>query len=136
MNATVSWYNEDKTILLQTYWEDWGMAEGIYVIDTTYELASSVDHDIFIIVDFTQQKSIHPHLLGNLSHAAQKMPSNLLKMYLVRPGIHLTSLVNVARVVAPRYVEPMQIVTSMDEALEQIEQHRAGSTLPSASQKG
>lgn len=57
-------------------------------------------------------------------------------MYLVRPGIHLTSLVNVARVVAPRYVEPMQIVTSMDEALERIEQHRAGSTLPSASQKG
>lgn len=68
---TITWGNEDKSILLYQFEGSWTINDLTEALDAGFEVAARYDHDIDVVVDLSQ--SGIPNLLGtNVRQAFQQ----------------------------------------------------------------
>lgn len=120
MNVVVEWFDAEKQILLQSYRGDWGSADIHYAVETSFEMAETVDHDIFIITVFEKKSRSPKYLLDMANYLRDKSIPNVRLAFLVRPDVYLTSVIGLAHFLIPHYVSGLRVTHSLDDALTQI----------------
>jgi hypothetical protein len=125
MPITVSWDNEEKTIVRQTYIGKWTWDEFYAAGEEFAVLAGTVTHTVHLLIDMRQAGPLPG---GALSHigAMNRLPPNMGRIVAVGVGSFVMKMFNVAAAVRPAIKERILIVATLDEAYSHLKESRVG----------
>lgn len=127
MPIKIEWFNDEKTILLETFEGRWTVDEYRQLIDQAAELLAEVDHTVDIIADGTDNGPRLPAnlLRGGLVYAVRHVPPNQGITVFVRIDAVTETFVNIARNISPRLQKTLFTADNLDQALNLITQHQS-----------
>src|SRR5258705_2641822 len=77
MPIEVSWGDPQKTIIHSALNEVWTLEDGHNMIDEMYQLTSSVNYTVHVILDFTNSQSSPAKLLSAGNHIEKRSSPNM-----------------------------------------------------------
>jgi hypothetical protein len=125
MPIHTEWYNDEKTILLETFEGIWTVEDYRRLIDEAGQLLSTVDHTVHIIVDGTHNDSHLPTnmLRGGLAYAVRNIPPNQGITVFVSVDSVSEMLLGIARNVNPKLHRTLFSTDSLGKAVQIITQN-------------
>jgi len=121
----VEWYDDEKTILLETFDSEWTVDDYRRLIDDAAQRLSTVDHTVHIIADNTRSGSPLPAnmLRGGLAYAVRRVPPNQgVTVFVGIDGV-TEMLLEIARKLSPQLNHSLFSTDSLDNALTIIAQY-------------
>jgi hypothetical protein len=124
MPIWIAWYNEEKTILLETFDGEWTIEDYHHLIDDVVQILGEVDHTVHIIVDGRKNASGLPAnmLGGGMLYAVRNTPPNQGTVVFVGVDTISKMLLDIARSLDFKLHRTLFSADSMDEALQIIAQ--------------
>jgi hypothetical protein len=124
MPIEMRWLNEEKTVLLETFDNDWTVADYRQMVDEAAKLLATVSHTVHIIVDATATGSRLPNnlLSGGMSYAVRHVPTNQGLTVFVNASILVQMMINIARKISPNLANTIFLTDSVAKAQHIIEQ--------------
>jgi hypothetical protein len=124
MKSHAVWHNDEKTILRQVYLEGATLQDFYEVVDESYEMATSVDHTVHIIIDVTQTSRIPGNIISGMRYAANKIPPNRGLVVSVGLGTFMDMILGVTKKIYPTLAQNSYAVKTFEEAEKIIKQHQ------------
>jgi hypothetical protein len=129
MPIQIKWYNDEKTILLETFESGWTVEDYRHLIDEAAQYLATVDHTVHIIVDGSHDTSHLPinMLRGGLAYAVRNVPPN--QGITVFVGIDSVSemFLGIARNVNLKLSRSLFSTDNLSKALQIVERYAFGS---------
>jgi hypothetical protein len=123
MPVQVIWDDEAHTILRQIYSGHLKLNDYIEATDEFGRMARTVSHPVHSIMDRTQVLSTPGVLLPALRYANNNLPPNLALRFVVKGSMFTRLIVDIGRRVAPKLVDNVYFVNTVEEAHLIIAQH-------------
>jgi hypothetical protein len=123
MPVQVVWDDEAHTILRQIYSGHLKLSDYIEASDEFGRMAKTVPHSIHSIMDRTQVLSTPSIILPALRYANNNLPPNLDLRIVVKASMFTRLIVDIGRRAAPRLVNNVHFVDTVEEAHLLIAQH-------------
>lgn len=128
MPITVSWYDDDQTIMLQSCIGDWTWDDYLVSIDALAALANSTTERVDYIMDITDTVGIPLGLpLKYIRKARAKRPPNLGIIVVVGASPIQKSVFNMARYIDRQYNNTRFLDDTLNDAVRRIIEHRQSS---------
>ena len=89
MPISVTWDNEEKTILLRKVTKPWSWQDYIEAMKVVHQKLSEVDHMVDIIVDCTEINNLPDGALGSLSKSNRAYPENMGQQFVVSSSLFI-----------------------------------------------
>jgi hypothetical protein len=127
MPIQIEWFNEEKTILLETFTGEWTVEDYRQLIDDAAVLLGTVHHNVHIIADATDAGLRLPNNLlgGGMTYAIRHIPPNQgITVFIGVNGITQT-LIGIARKISPKVSQTTFTATTLEEAQRIIANHIA-----------
>jgi hypothetical protein len=128
MPHTVDWHDPEQTIILRTLSGDWGWEEFVAGFDEIFARIRSVPHTVDVILD--DSAAGEPPGVGAMTHFGRiwsSRPPNLGAIIIVGAGEYMRIMgESFAGAFAADHPGVGVYVTSLDEALEKLDEIRAG----------
>lgn len=117
MSVNVSWYDDEKTIIMQEFPEIWTWEEFYDAVERTVELEKQVSHPLYVIG--TQPRSGQTPKGNVLPHynAAIRMHEDHMRYYLIATDNYLTSLLGNIFLKTTAMRHKVRIVNKFNDAL-------------------
>jgi hypothetical protein len=127
MMVTVSWYNDERTIMMYVFAGKWTWQEFYVAYDETIDNMDSVDHKVDFIMDMLKSEHIPFGALSQIKRAADRNHPNMGLAVYVGMNPLLQSIGNVFLKVYPKSAEkyPFDFATSIEEAQSKIAERRS-----------
>lgn len=127
MALNVSWRNKQKTILHQQFDGTWSLDDYYILLDETYDLLTTVNHDVTIIMDFSTNTTLTADILLSTGSASSlyvdsNYHENQRRVIMVNVSPLMKALVHMARHSAPRLTTDIIYVDSYKDALIHLSQ--------------
>lgn len=123
MGITVSWYNDEHTILLEQFEGKWLLEDYYRMVDEAAALLAATPHTVHIIVDVSGSALPPAQMVSGMRYALRKMPPNEGVVTFVQPGAMAKALIDLAKRFAPQSTDKVFIDTSREAALATIAQY-------------
>src|SRR5688572_12633323 len=119
MAIEVSWYNSEKTIILEKYPRKWTWDDFYNLRDTVVPMMKEVSHPVYIIADFGNNLDIPS---GNaMLHARNvigSFPENWALLLIISHSVLINSFVNMFNRIFPlNWAKKIRLVKNYEEAL-------------------
>ena len=124
MPYQVTWDDEEKTIVVQTYSGKVIIEEYYRAIDESAELLSSVQHPVDLIMDASEAKTDMKGFLTAVSYANKKVPANQRFVIVVGANRFVQTMGKVAGTIAPKATENVYFVDTLEDAHTVITEYR------------
>ncbi|MCA0455800.1 MAG: hypothetical protein LCI00_17620 [Chloroflexi bacterium] len=122
MSITTKWFNENETILLETFEGKWSLNDYIALVDEAADLLQKKDYFVHLICDFTGTKTMPTgNTLVAMRHADKKAPKNQGHTVFVNPGAFISVILNIAKNSRMKVAENVHVCKSVDEAFRLIQ---------------
>lgn len=126
---TLSWYDEDRTILLLHASIQWDWAMGHELVSAANETVLATDRDVYTVYKFEPHVRMVPKGgagLASLRNFMKVDPPNEKLVIFVGGSLFLQRLIEIASKIGFRNIlDKYHFLESMDAALAVIEKHRA-----------
>ncbi len=119
------WYNTEKTILHQLFYDKADVNDYHQNVKDSLELISTVNHTVHLIMDLRNAQVDDKGMISALSKAEKTVPTNQGCVVVLGGKAYHKVLVNVGKVVAPKAVENVHFLDTMEQALEVISKQQA-----------
>jgi hypothetical protein len=116
MGITVTWDNDDRTVIRQIYEGDWDIADYYQAVMTTQRLAGEIDHPFDLILDLTRARRSSISLLSAARRVENNVPPNRRRAVVVRADAYLKAIIQVGRRIAPRAGSEVYFADTLDDA--------------------
>lgn len=126
MPIDIEWYNEAKTIILQTFDGEFSVEELSKVAVESAAMVTSVSHTVDQIVDFRKVNFRNANLIGAMRTVDRKTPDNQGCVVLVGVNPYLARMLGMAQRIAPRSSRNLQVAKDIEEAVNLITRLRGG----------
>lgn len=120
MTIHIAWYDDQQTIVLQTFDGEFSLDELSKVAVESASMIRSVSHTVDLIVDFRKVNFKNANLLGAMRTVDRKTPDNQGCVVLVGVNPYLRRMMGMAKMVAPRSSANLQTAQDTDEAVSLI----------------
>lgn len=128
MSYSVSWTDENQTIVLQTYVGNLKIEDYYHAIDESAKLLQSVNHMVDLIMDVSEANTDMKGFLQAVYYANKKVPDNQRLVIVVEASRFMQSLGKIAETIAPKATKNVYFVDTVDEAHQIIEEYRRSMT--------
>ena len=95
MAITVSWDNEQKTIISQVFNPPWDWEDFLAAFKRVAELAGEVDYEVSMISDMGGIEQVPANAIMSGSRAISPIPSNVVLCVLIAPSRLMVSLIKI-----------------------------------------
>jgi hydroxymethylpyrimidine/phosphomethylpyrimidine kinase len=126
MSVKVSWYDDEKTIVLQTFGKDVTAEDWREAARLSNALLTSVDHTVDIIITYTQLTKLPPNLFSASRYVESLIPPNQGVVVVVATQAIIAAFNELMRRLMPKVVNDSVMVSTIDEALAYIAARRTG----------
>lgn len=116
MTIHIAWYDDLKTIILQTFDGEFSLDELSKVAVESAAMVRSVPHTVDQIIDFRKVNFKNANLIGAMRTVDRKTPDNQGCVVLVGVNPYLARMLGMAKRIAPRSSANLQIAQSIEEA--------------------
>jgi hypothetical protein len=118
MPIHISWYREDRTILLIKFVGKWELTEFIEMYDVTRGMTKGTTHRYITFVDFTESESIPAKLLSAGDKIKEPEGTNLpIITILVGMGRLYEIMLNLIVRIYPNSIKDTRLVNTWEEGL-------------------
>lgn len=125
MSPYVEWYDAEKTILIQDFVGEYGVADYQRIATETNELLNTVNHPVDIIMDFTQGKARKENFVASLGSIERKVHPNQRLLIAVKGSNLLKTLAHGMQRVVPKATANFIFVETFEHAKQSIDRFRA-----------
>jgi hypothetical protein len=125
MPASVTWDNDDKTIIRQQLIGDWTYEEYVKSAVETQELTGSQPHTVHVIVDFTLSKSYPSRLLAAGQTLDRNLPTNQGTVTVIQCPMYIRAVFDILVRLYPKVGNNSAQVESLEEAYAFIREYEA-----------
>lgn len=125
MNAHVKWFNEEHSIILQSFAKGWTWEDFNEIALTSIEMMEGVDHPVSIIADYLEGKQIPRDglAMNNARKVMANLPSNWNLLVVISDNNYITMLVDMFRRISMgRMGKNTYSANSIETALKIIEE--------------
>ncbi|HEX2907700.1 MAG TPA: hypothetical protein VHO69_12605 [Phototrophicaceae bacterium] len=116
MPIHISWANDEKTILMETYEGRWTIEEYYQLIDDAAALLAETPHIVHIIGDATHSSIPPSQILMGIQYAIKKLPPNQGLTIFVKLSRVMRMFVDVGRQISPKIAQTTYAVDNLEEA--------------------
>lgn len=117
MTIHIAWYDDLKTIILQTFDGDFSLDELSKVAVESAAMVRSVAHTVDQVIDFRKVNFKNANLIGAMRTVDRKTPDNQGCVVLVGVNPYLARMLGMAKRIAPRSSANLQIAQSIEDAV-------------------
>lgn len=124
MPITLTWLDDEQTILLQKFPSEWTVQSLLKMVDETRALVNEMDQDVCIIMDFSESQT-RPmfNLMNSMAHMERNANAHI-KLTVIIATTFLRTLFNTLKSFAPKASQNVLFAESQDEALQIIQQYQ------------
>lgn len=126
MPIQVSWANDQKTVILSVFGEDWTLEEYHNMIDDMYKMTTSVKHTVHTINDFSNNRSSPTKLLSTGRHVENRKVPNSGMGIIVNANPFIKAMGQVSMRLFLKDLN-IQFVKSIEEAYQVIAKYEQAS---------
>ena len=124
MTVKISWYDEEKTIILQEFPVEWTWDEFYEIVRQSVEMEKSVPHTVYSIGTNPPNAKTPPgNALNNFRSALLMHPPNM-RWYIIATGNLLTRILGLTILRAGIFGEKLRVVGSLEDALRIVAQDK------------
>jgi hypothetical protein len=120
MAHITGWYDEDKTIVHQNFYDQAGVTDYLESISISVDIMSQVSHTVHILMDLQDAQVNDRGLLSALTKAGKIVPPNQGCVVIIGGKTYHRVLADVAKVIAPKAVENVYFTDTLEQAMEII----------------
>jgi hypothetical protein len=120
MPVEVIWDDDAQTIIRQIYSGHLVLQDFFTGTDALLRMANSVTYPVHTIYDRTQVDSTPAMILPALRYVNSRVPPNLRLRIIVKPVLFTRVIIELAQKIAPRVVENLYFVETLEEARRMI----------------
>lgn len=120
MSITIEWYDDQETILLETFSGSWGLPDYMQLVDDAALLLKQKEHIVHIIADFTATKSVPHQVLTGARYAERKLPANQGVVVFVQPGGIIGTFIKITKQMGFKATTQLYIADTVNEAVDLI----------------
>lgn len=120
MSITIEWYDDQETILLETFSGSWGLPDYMQLVDDAALLLKQKEHIVHIIADFTATKSVPHQVLTGARYAERKLPANQGVVVFVQPGGIIGTFIKITKQMGFKATTQLFIAEHVDSAVSLI----------------
>ena len=128
MSVTVRWYNDDKTIVLQTFGKDVTADDWREAARLSNELLTSVNYTVDIIITYTELTKLPPNLFSASKYVESMIPKNQGLVVVVATQAIIGAFNELMRRLMPKVVNDTIMVNTIEDARAYIASHRSDRT--------
>ncbi len=122
---TIAWYDDEETILLETFNGVWDLHDYMQLVDEAALLLKQKDHIVHVIADFTATKLVPHQVLTGARYAERKLPANQGVVVFVQPGGIIGTFIKITKQMGFKATTQLYIAETVDSALEIIRANSA-----------
>jgi hypothetical protein len=130
MPVDLVWDNEERTILRQIYSGHLQLEDYIKAVNELESMAKTVSHTVHSVMDRTQILSTPNVALPAMRYANSHVPPNLGLRVVIKASMFTQFIVDIGRRVAPRLIDKVYFVNTLEEAHALIARYDAANTNP------
>lgn len=125
MRVTVSWANEEQSIIRYDFVRGWEWRDIHNALDEAHKMVDTVDHRVDVLMDFSSASLLPSGALTQLNMAYRNPKhENIGVTYLIAKSSFVSSIVTMAQKLWGRNNEwDLEFVATEEEALEKIANH-------------
>lgn len=116
------WFNDDRTILLETFQGSWSVADYQAMVDQAAAMLATVPHTVHIIVDATTSGRVPVNIISGITYAMKRVPANQGITVFVHVDVFINALIGLATRLNPRLGATLFSADTLDDALALIVQ--------------
>jgi hypothetical protein len=122
MPIAVAWGDVSKTIIVSTFKGEWTLEDSHNMIDEMYQLTSSVNHIVHVVLDFTDSLSSPAKMLSSGSHIEKRSSPNSGLSVIVKANGFIKAI---SQLIMKLFVRngKLYFVDTVDEAYQIIAQY-------------
>lgn len=120
MPVRMDWDNADRNVIRVTFEGQWDKGDIYRMIDKGVSMLATVNHKVDSIFDFTHSTFSPRKLLGSVDHMENTHSPNERLVIIVNANVYIRSLINVARLLAPKTFAHVHFVDSLNAAYDVI----------------
>ncbi|MCU0495890.1 MAG: hypothetical protein MUF87_00910 [Anaerolineae bacterium] len=125
MPIKISWYNLEKTIILQEFVGNWTIEEYYHFVDEMVAYLQSVSHQVDIIAEGSQIASSPRDMFSAFRYASRKIPNNEGALVFVKPTLLFKSVVSaIERIRTASDAREYYFADTIEQAAEILRQKR------------
>jgi len=124
MSVKVSWYNDEKTIVVQAFGKDVVADDWREAARLSNGLLTSVDHTVDIIITYTELTKLPPNLFSASKYVESLIPNNQGLVVVVATQAIIGAFNELMRRLMPKVVNDTVMVNTFEDALRYIEMRR------------
>lgn len=128
MPVEVIWDNEEKTIIRQIYSGVLILEDYMAATDRFLELANSVEHTVHTILDRQNVEEMKASSMKAMKYANERIPHNVGLRFVIKPNKLSEAMINMGRYLAPKLVNNVVIVDSVEEAHQKVAEYEKSQT--------
>jgi hypothetical protein len=128
MKINVSWDNDAKTILHYKFAAGWSWNDLREIFNEGYQMLSTVDHPVDVIMDFTEAAMFAPSgAIGQARHVANNPRHENIRLTILVGSSFVSSIFNMMSRIAGNLSGKWDVVfvNTLDEAYQKINDHQA-----------
>jgi hypothetical protein len=127
MSVKVSWFNDKKTIVIQTFGKDVTADDWREAARLSNALLTSVDHVVDIIITYTELTKLPPNLFSASKYVESLIPPNQGMVVVVATQAIIGAFNELMRRLMPKVVNDSVMVNTIEEAQAYINARRDNS---------
>lgn len=116
----MDWDNADRKVIRVTFEGNWDKKDIHRMIDKGVSMLDTVNHTVDSIFDFTHSAFSPRNLLGSVDGMENAHNHNARLVIFVNANLYIRSLINVARLLAPKTFAQVHFVDSLSAAYDVI----------------
>ena len=120
MPITVTWHDEQERILLEIFEGEWGLDDYMQMVDTAASLLSQKDHEVDIVVDFSNSKVVPREIVTGARYAEKRVPHNQGTVIFVNAGALISTYVGISKRLGFKASSRLENASSVDEAIQKL----------------
>jgi hypothetical protein len=123
MPASVTWDNEERTIIHQKLVGEWTFEDYTKSAAETQELTASMSHTVHVIVDFTESTGYPTRLLAAGQALDRNLPTNQGSVFVVKCPPYIQAVFDIVVKLYPKVGQNAYYVETVEEAYSIIRQN-------------
>lgn len=112
----MDWDNADRKVIRVTFEGNWDKKDIYRMIDKGVSMLNTVNHKVDSIFDFTNSTFSPRNLLDSVDRMESTHSQNERLVIIVNSNLYIRSLINVARLLAPKTFAHVHFVDSLNAA--------------------
>jgi len=121
---TQHWFDDDKTILLQTFSGEVTLPEYTKFVDEAADILAGCDYDVHLIADFRDVpiQLLPKNILAGFNYAERKLPPNQGFVVFVKPNMLIGVYIKIATSLGFNSVSKLFVADTIEEAEQLIKE--------------